>query len=132
MDKLISYRSLLAQDGEIWMKTDSQPLFDFALTQFEIAGYHIEWMSRDMHAEPIDDVQTEYETRLSELGAKIHGLVATVGVLEEEPMQTAQLSLQYYLPENLDDIEYIPYGMEAFVTNMRNRRKKEEARAKRA
>ena len=42
--------------------------------------------------------------------------------------QTAELSLFEYLPENLDELEYVPYGMEGYVFNMRNRRAKEQTR----
>ena len=44
------------------------------------------------------------------------------GSLPEQIIQTAPLSLVSYLPENVEDLEYIPRGMQGCVTNMRGRR----------
>ena len=37
--RLMGYRSILAPDGVVCQKTDSEPLFKFSLTQYQIAGY---------------------------------------------------------------------------------------------
>ncbi|MGI6216918.1 MAG: tRNA (guanosine(46)-N7)-methyltransferase TrmB [Coriobacteriales bacterium] len=131
VDRLMTYRKLLSDSGKIRFKTDSQPLFDFSLTQFELAGYVIQWQTRDLHADNPNEIESDFESRLIQRGAKIHALLASKGPEPESVEQTAKLGLVYYLPENLDEMDYVPYGMEDTVANMKNKRKKLEARAKR-
>ena len=47
-------------------------------------------------------------------------------------VQTDRLSLTDYLPENVEDFDEIPYGMEDTIANMRNRRANARARAERS
>ncbi len=36
-ERLMQYRNVLAKEGVVRLKTDSQPLFDFSLEQVEVA-----------------------------------------------------------------------------------------------
>ena len=121
LERLLEYRSILAPGGEVALKTDSQPLRDFALTQFELAGYTISWRSDNARAEHPDDPSSEYEERLSSQGAPVYAVYATPGKLPQEIKQTASLSLVDYLPSDLQSIGYIPHGMQGTVVNLRNR-----------
>lgn len=132
VDKLVSYRSPLAPDGRIELKTDSQPFFDFSLIQFDLAAYDITWQTRDLHATCPDITLSEYELRLSAKGAKIHALTAVKADRPCSLEQTGELSLMAYLPEDLESLDYVPYGMENAVMNFRNRRRKERARLEKA
>ena len=123
MERLMDFREVLAARGEVRLRTDSQPLFDFMLTQVPIAGYELLWQSRDARAELPDAPASEYELRLSAQGAHVLALTATPGPAPEHPVQTAELSLAAYLPHDLDSLSsmgYAPHGMEATVTNLRN------------
>lgn len=120
----MDFREVLAAHGEVRLRTDSQPLFDFMLTQVAIAGYELLWQSRDARADLPDAPASEYELRLSAQGARVHALVATPGPMPECVEQTAELSLAAYLPQDLASLQsigYAPHGMEATVTNLRNR-----------
>lgn len=117
VDRLLEYRRTLAPNGHILFKTDSQPLFAFAKTQFSLAGY--EWQE----VEPPDNLPvSEYESRLVADGARVLCIEATLGPKPDLVEQSAELSLVSYLPENLDELDYVPLGMTGTVTNLRNRK----------
>ena len=123
MERLMDFREVLTASGEVRLRTDSQPLFDFMLTQVPIAGYELLWQSRDARSELPDAPASEYELRLSARGAHVLALAATPGPAPEHPVQTAELSLAAYLPHDLESLEtlgYAPHGMEATVINLRN------------
>ncbi len=130
-DRLLMYRSLLCEDGCIFMKTDSRPLFEWSLVQFELAGFKIEWQTDDAHADKLAGVTTDVEKKLQKLGAKVSALKAVprnppaispqTGRIE----QTVSGSLVDFLPDDLESMTHIPYGMESTVENLINRRKKE-------
>ena len=120
----MDFREVLAPGAEVRLRTDSQPLFDFMLTQVPIAGYDLVWQSRDARADFPDAPSSEYEERLGAQGARVFALAATPGPAPENPVQTAELSLAAYLPQDLEALEgigYAPHGMQATVTNLRNR-----------
>lgn len=129
--RLMAYRDLLAPGGAVRFKTDSQPLFDFSRTQFELAGYATQWETRDLHAFNPNEVQSDYEELLTAKGASIHALLAVPGPRPASLEQTAPLGLASYLPEDLDSLTYVPYGMESTVENLKNRRAKRLARERR-
>lgn len=138
--RLMEYRRILSEGGRLELKTDSQPFFDWTLRQLEYAGYDVTWNTRDLHGDaehgaqsPIDSTLVSgYEERLRAKGAKIHALVAIPGSAPDElPEQTCAQSLADYLPEELEALEYIPYGMEEYVTNIINRRRKLARKAQR-
>ncbi len=120
--RLMDYREVLCEGGEVRLRTDSQPLFDFALTQLPIAGYDLAWKSRDARAERPDEPASEYEVKLGSRGAKVCAYVATPGPAPANPVQTAEMSLAAYIPNDLSTFDgYAPHGMEATVQNLRNR-----------
>lgn len=125
----MDFREVLAEGGEVRLRTDSQPLFDFMLTQVPLAGYELLWQTRDARAQFPDDPTSEYEERLAAQGARVLALAATPGPAPEHPRQTAELSLAAYLPQDLtglEEISYAPHGMQATVANMRNHALRQE------
>ena len=130
MERLMDFRDVLAPGAEVRLRTDSQPLFDFMLTQVPLAGYELSWQSRDFRADFPEEPTSEYEERLAAQGARVFALAATPGPAPEHPVQTAELSLAAYLPHDLETLErigYAPHGMQATVTNLRNRALKSAA-----
>lgn len=133
MERLLDFREVLAPGAQVRLRTDSQPLFDFMLTQVPLAGYELLWQTRDARADFPDAPSSEYEERLGAQGARVFALAATPGPgpAPENPVQTAELSLAAYLPRDLETLEglgYAPHGMQATVTNLRNRALREAAR----
>ena len=130
LDRLMGYRPLLGRGAGIRLRTDSQPLRDFILTQLELAGYEVTWRSDDVRAEFPGEPWSAYERKLTEQGACAFGIAACPGPAPEHVEQTAPLSLVSYLPDNLDQLEYVPHGMQGCVENLRNRNARERARGK--
>ena len=132
IDHLLAYRALLAPGARITLRTDSQPLRDYALTQFEAAGYDLRWVSDDVRAEHPEHPETEYEARLAARGAAVYGICATPGAVptpaQVEAGRDAEQSLAAYLPHDLSSLSYVPLGMEGFVVNARNRMAKGKRR----
>jgi tRNA (guanine-N7-)-methyltransferase len=131
---LATYCGLLKPGGTVRFKTDHVPLFDYALTQFELGGYELLWSSRDVAATHPDEVRSDYEELLSAKGARIHALEArppASGTVDAAAEQTAPQGLVSYLPEDLEHLPYVPYGMEDTVRNLINRKNNEAARAAR-
>lgn len=131
--RLMAYRDLLGEDGELHLKTDSQPLFDFTLVQLEATGYNVMWQTRDLHANPegattADLEMSAYEEKFLPRGAKTHALHAVLGPAPEQWEPAPPESLVDYLPEDLESITYIPHGMQDTVVNMRNRKRNAAAR----
>lgn len=125
---LASFRPLLAMGGTITLRTDSQPLFDYSLPQFEAAGYRTRWTSRDDRADHPETPLTEYEIRLSAEGATVHGICAEPGPQPTEQQLTDALaqpqSLYDYVQDSIwnDRSAYVPHGMGYAITNLRNHR----------
>ena len=128
LDRLMEYRRVLAPGASVLFKTDSLPLWRFSQTQFELAGYDVTWLSDNARLERPDDVPTEYETRLTAQGATVYAIEATPGPEPEHIEQAASLSLIDYLPDDLTSLGYVPHGMQGSVTNLRNRRRRAQAR----
>lgn len=86
--QLASYRHFLAQDGEVYFKTDDENLFDDSLEYFKESGFEITWMTRDLHAEePEWNIRTEHEGMFTEMGIKTKALIARKLPLENEEEQ---------------------------------------------
>lgn len=149
VERLMGYRDVLGPGAFVSFKTDSEPLFRFSRIQFDLAGYEVLWETEDLYggadsdaiAGMTDDrlgraiaacrISSEYEERLTALGARVHALVATPGARPAGWEQTAELSLAAYLPEDLDSLTYVPAGMEDTVRNLRNRQANLRAKAAR-
>lgn len=126
---LKSYREILPVGGQIHFKTDNTPLFDFSLTQFPRAGYVLSEVTRDLHADDPNVIMTDYEARFSKEGAKINRCVGTVSDLPTELGAEPELGLLPYLPQDLEDLDYIPYGMADVIEQELLRRRAEARRA---
>ncbi len=76
--QLEKYKTFLAEDGEIYFKTDDDDLFNGSLGYFEESGFKILDKTYDLHAEAIWDnnIETEHEKMFSEQGIKIKALIA--------------------------------------------------------
>lgn len=125
LERLIDYREVLADSGMLRLRTDSQPLRDFTLTQLNLAGYRVVRSSEDERAERPEEPVSEYEARLCAAGACVLALCASPANRPVRNEQTASLSLVDYLPEDLFEGRYVPHGMEQTVLNLR--RQKERA-----
>ena len=130
LDRLMAYRPLLAQGAPLRLRTDSMPMRDFSLTQLELAGYELLWNTDDVRSLFPDEPWSGYEQKLVAQGASVHGFAAVAGPEPESVQQTAPLSLVSYLPDNLEEMEYVPHGMQGCVENLRNRNARERARGK--
>lgn len=139
VDHLLMYRQALAEGGTIVFRTDSEPLYRFAITQVEAAGFSFLWTSTDVRAEHGSYPITEYEERLTERGATVFGYCAVmVGTSTDKPKlsdvilaRAVEQSLMQYLPDDLEQLSYVPLGMEAAVFNARNRKRNAAERAAR-
>ena len=78
--QLEKYKTFLAQDGEIYFKTDDDSLFDASIGYFEESGFTILKKTYDLHVEPIweNNIETEHEKMFSEQGIKIKALIAKI------------------------------------------------------
>ena len=76
--QLEKYKEFLADDAEIYFKTDDDDLFRASLGYFEEAGFEIVNKTCDLHSKPIwdDNIETEHEKMFSEQGIKIKALIA--------------------------------------------------------
>ena len=73
------YEQILSADGAVEFKTDNAALFDFSVESCEAAGWKIEVLTRDLHADAVrneGNVMTEYEERFSAKGNPICKLLA--------------------------------------------------------
>ena len=71
------YRDVLRTGGQIHFKTDNRDLFEWSLFQFPRAGYELGEVTRDLHAEGIRGVMTDYEEKFHNLGTPINRCVGT-------------------------------------------------------
>ena len=71
------YKTLLASDGEIWLKTDNMPFFEYSLESFSACGYSLKNISLDLHHSGFKgNITTEYEERFLRYGKPIYRLEA--------------------------------------------------------
>ena len=74
------YCSLLSSDGEIQMKTDNGPLFEFSVVEFLNTGFVLSELSVDYRRDPHpEDSITEYEEKFIRLGQPIYRCVFKKG-----------------------------------------------------
>ena len=74
---LDKYKEFLAEDGEIWLKTDDDGLFDDSLLYFQDRGFTLLRKTRDLHRETDwpENIQTEHELMFSSQGIPIKGAI---------------------------------------------------------
>lgn len=82
---LVLYRGILPEGGEIHFKTDNHDLFEYSLFQFPKAGYALSEVTRDLHANGIQGVMTDYEEKFHNLGTPINRCVGTKLAMDPEP-----------------------------------------------
>ena len=70
---IAQYAKILADDGEIQMKTDNSSLFEYSIIEFQNAGWFLHDFSVDFRRVAHDeDVITDYEHRFMEKGQPIY------------------------------------------------------------
>lgn len=76
--QLEKYRQFLAENGEIYFKTDDDNLFYDSLNYFERTGFEIKKKTEDLKKEDIffNNIPTEHEKMFMEQGIKIKALIA--------------------------------------------------------
>jgi tRNA (guanine-N7-)-methyltransferase len=72
------YRIVLSEHGDLQFKTDNADFFEYSLESFPQAGWNVDGVTRDYHAEAWSkgSVMTEYEEKFRGLGHPIHRLTA--------------------------------------------------------
>ena len=75
---LALYKQVLKPGGEIWFKTDNQPLFDWSVETFEAAGFRLSQVTHDLHAGGCVGIMTDYEKKFYGEGKPICRLVAAL------------------------------------------------------
>ena len=72
------YKTLLAPNGEIFMKTDSEELFLYSTKTLDAAGFRVQNVTFDLHQSVFnkDNIMTEYEKNFTNLGKRIMRLEA--------------------------------------------------------
>ena len=79
------YRQVLKDGGQIHFKTDNHDLYEWSLFQFPKAGYALSEVTRNLHANGVCGVMTDYEEKFHNLGTPINRCVATKGELPPKP-----------------------------------------------
>ncbi len=83
-DFLMRYRQVLKEGGQVHFKTDNRDLYEWSLFQFPKAGFALSEVTRDLHADGICGVMTDYEEKFHRMGTPINRCVGTMGSLPEE------------------------------------------------
>ena len=134
VDRLMEYRTLLSSTGLLELRTDNVLYWRFSLEQLRIANYRTLRQTTDLAALTTWDrdrapvLTSEYFARTTQRGAHVYALLAQPGPAPDHWEQTAPLGLCEYLPQDLDQLDHIPYGMESTVQNMRNRQANQRRR----
>ena len=69
---LKKYDLIFKDTNNIIMKTDNRKLFEYSVISFTNYGYTIDDISLDLHNDDIPNIETEYETKFSNLGQVIY------------------------------------------------------------
>lgn len=75
-DFLRIYKGILRRGGEIHFKTDNANLFGFSLEEFSKEGFELQEVTRDLHAQGVTGVMTDYEAKFHSQGITICRCVA--------------------------------------------------------
>jgi len=73
------YKRVLSPGGEIHFKTDNAPLFEYSLETFSECGFTLYDVTRDLHADGVRGVMTDYEEKFHLQGVPINRCVARIG-----------------------------------------------------
>ena len=75
--QLEKYRTFLKEGGEIWFKTDDDPLFEESLEYFREGGFTLRFCTEDLAASGFtESVPTEHEEMFTKLGKTTKFLIA--------------------------------------------------------
>lgn len=75
--QLQQYRKFLAENGEIWFKTDNVPLFDDSLVYFKENGFSIEYQTRNLQESGFTpNYISEHEAKFMSQGIPINFVIA--------------------------------------------------------
>ncbi len=84
--QLVQYRTFLKNGGEIWFKTDDEPLFRDSVEYFKETGFSIRYLTDDLHADGFaPNYITEHEQKFTAMGMPIHMLIAVKEDVEIAP-----------------------------------------------
>ncbi len=75
---LLLFKDILKRGSTIEFKTDNKDLFEFALEEYEGAGYELLYSTFDLHSDDEamkDNIMTEYEEKFSSKGNPIYKYV---------------------------------------------------------
>lgn len=123
--RLAAYRTLLADDGQLSVRTDNQAFLSYSIAQLGMMGWRVCRTSNDARAEFPTVPESGYERRAVGKGARVHALIARPdGVpVPTDPAGAPSASLYDYLPDDLDGEAYIPPEMARGISAiLRNRR----------
>ena len=71
-----AYKSFLKVGGTVFQKTDDEEFFNYSFAQFEKFGFQVENVTKKLHDNTIDNVETEYEKMFKKKGMLPFGLIA--------------------------------------------------------
>lgn len=71
-----AYKSFLKKGGTVFQKTDDEEFFNYSFAQFEKFGFLVENVTKKLHDNAIDNVETEYEKMFKKKGMLPFGLIA--------------------------------------------------------
>lgn len=80
---LLRYRRVMGEGGQVHFKTDNHDLFEWSVFQFPKAGFALSEVTRDLHANGIQGIMTDYEEKFHALGTHINRCVGTMTALPE-------------------------------------------------
>ena len=84
--QLAQYRAFLKNGGEIWFKTDDEPLFRDSVEYFLETGFTIRYQTDDLHADGFTpNYISEHEMKFTSMGMPIHMLIAVKEDVEIAP-----------------------------------------------
>ena len=72
------YKEVLADDAQIWFKSDNRHLFEFSLLEFNACGVVFEEVCLNLHQDEFEgNIRTEYEETWSAKGFPIFRIIVT-------------------------------------------------------
>ena len=89
--QLLQYRGFLAENGEIYLKTDDRPLFEASKRYLGECGFDISYETTDLHSSGFEpNYVSEHEKLYSEAGKHICFLIAVMRGLPENYVMSTE------------------------------------------
>lgn len=77
--RLLTYRKLLAENGELWFKTDNDDLYLATQRYLSEAGYEILHKTADLHSENAPgNIESEHEIKFTAEGIQTKAIIARI------------------------------------------------------